>query len=287
MDSRNYLLLLFFKLILMNIYCHGIDTRWNVLKTDSLIFKYLKHSSAKSDFTVHHGLLNVDRTESFLSCNTGYGIFRLAAGTLHNKSSLILRTVGVADINRNSLFSYRENSIFMKNSSSHIGKLTKFTVCDGLNHSRILYNSRVCYKETGYISPVFIHISLNCLGNQRTSHIRTTSGKSGHSSIVLCTIEARHNCILTFGKTLVQKFVCFLRIQISVFIKTDHLCCIHKFITKISSHHFAVQIFSTGSGVISANLCFKILFDQLEILFHGKSEAKPFNNLIITRFDFF
>ena len=36
------------------------------------------------------------------------------------------------------------------------------------------------------------------------------SGKSGHSSIVLCTIKARHNCILTFGKTLVQKFVCLL-----------------------------------------------------------------------------
>ena len=175
MNTCDYLLFFFFKLILMNINRHRIDSGWNMFKADSLVFKYLKNFSSKTNFTVHHGLFNIDRTETFFACNTGNHIFRLAAGTLYNKRSLVFRTVCVTDIDRNTFFTNREDCIFMKNSCSHIRKLSKLPICDSLDHCRVLNDSRICYQESGNICSVFINICMNCFCHQRTCNIRTAS----------------------------------------------------------------------------------------------------------------
>ena len=52
---------------------------------------------------------------------------------------------------------------------------------------------------------------------------------SGYTSA----IKSRDNGMFTFCQLFGQKSVCLLGIQISVLIKTDHICCINKFITQI------------------------------------------------------
>ena len=193
-----------------------------MLKADSLILKYLENLTAKTDLTVHHGFLNVNRTETFLSGNTGNGKFRFFAGALHDQCTLILRAVCVTDVDRNSLFTNRENGILMKNSSSHVGKLTKLSVCNCLDRFRIVNNTRICYKETGNIGPVLINICMDGFCNQGSGYIRTTSGKCLHRAIRTCSVESRDNRMLGFAELLGKEFICLLRFQITVFIKTDH-----------------------------------------------------------------
>ena len=120
MNSRNHLLLLFFKFILMHIDGQCVDSGRNMLKADALIFKYLQDFPSEANFTVHHGFFNINRAETFLSRNPCDGVFGLSAGALHDKGSLILRVVRIADVDGDYFFSDRENSLLMKNRRYHI-----------------------------------------------------------------------------------------------------------------------------------------------------------------------
>ena len=62
----------------------------------------------------------------------------------------------VADIDRDSFFSYREDRVLMEYACAHVSQLTKLFIGNGLDDLRILHDTRICYKETGYIGPVLI-----------------------------------------------------------------------------------------------------------------------------------
>ena len=83
-------------------------------------------------------------------------IAQLSAGALYDESALVLRTVGVADIDRDSFFSYREDRVLMEYACAHVSQLTKLFIGNGLDDLRILHDTRIGYKETGYIGPVLI-----------------------------------------------------------------------------------------------------------------------------------
>ena len=257
-----------------------------MLKADSLIFEYLKHFTSETNLTVHHGFLNIDRAESLLTCNTCDCKFRFLACTLNNKGTLVFRSVCVFDINRNSLFTNREDRIFMKNGCTHIRKLSEFSVGNALDHFRIFNNTRVCYQETGNICPVFIEVCLNSLCHKRTGHIRAASGESFNFSIFTSAIKSRDNGTFTFCQLFGQKSVCLLGIQISVLIKTNHICCIYKFITQICCHYLTIEKFSSGCCIICACLCLEISFDLNKFIFQRKIKVQSADDLIVSSLDF-
>ena len=160
-----------------------------------IILKYLQNFSAKSDFGVHHIFFNINRCKAFLTCNTGNCMLRFTACAFYNPCAQIIRLICVADIDRNALFTYRENSIFMQYRCAHVRKLTQFLICNCFNRFRILDNSRICHKETGNICPVLIYIRMDSLCHDRACDIRTASGESCHHTIILSPIETRHNGI--------------------------------------------------------------------------------------------
>ena len=51
----------------------------------------------------------------------------------------------------------------MQNAGSHVGQLTKFSVCNGLNDLRIIDDARIGYEKAGDVGPVLIHISMDGL----------------------------------------------------------------------------------------------------------------------------
>ena len=173
----------------------------------------------------------------------------------------------------------------MKNSCTHIRKLSEFSVGNALNHFRIFNNTWVCYQETGNICPVFIEVCLNSLCHKRTGYIRTSSGESFNFSIFTSAIKSRDNGMFTFCQLFGQKSVCLLGIQISVLIKTDHICCIYKFITQICCHHLTIEKFSSGCCIVCACLCLEISFDLSKFIFQRKIKVQSADNLIISSLD--
>ena len=175
-----------------------------MLKGDAVLFKHAEHLSPKPNLGIHHGLLYVNRAESLLAGNSGDGVTRLAAGALHNKCALVLRTVGVPDIDGNALLAHRENGVLMKDAGSHVGKLPQFLVCNGLDNFRILHDSGVCHQNAGHIRPVLVHIRVDGLGHDRARNIGTASGKCFDGPIRLGTVKTRDNSLLHMLQTLGQ-----------------------------------------------------------------------------------
>ena len=161
-----------------------------------IILKYLQNFSAKSDFGIHHIFFNINRCKAFLACNTCNRVLWLTTCAFYNPCTLIIRFVGIADIDWNTLFTYREDSIFMQYRCAHVRKLTQFLICNCFDRFRILDNSRICHKKTGNICPVLIYIRMDSLCHDRTRNIRTASGESCHHTIILSPVETRHNGIL-------------------------------------------------------------------------------------------
>ena len=174
-DGRNHLLFLIHELILMNKYGQGIDAGRDMLKGNTIVLKGLQYFAPKAYLRIHHGLFNIDRTEPLLSGYTGNGVPALLAGAFHDPGSCILRTVGIADVDRDPLSSYRKDCILMENAGSHVGKLPQFSVGDSFNSFRLVDDPGICDQEAGYICPVFIYICLDSPCHDRTCHIRTAS----------------------------------------------------------------------------------------------------------------
>ena len=175
-----------------------------MLKGDAVLLKHAEHLSPKPNLGIHHGLLYVNGAESLFARNSGDGVTRLAAGTLHNESSLVLRPVGIPDIDGDTFLAHRENGVLVKNAGSHVGKFPQFLVCNGLNDFRILHDSGVCHQNTRHIRPVLVHIRVDGLGHDRARNIGTASGKCFDGPIRLGTVKTRDNSLLHMLQTLGQ-----------------------------------------------------------------------------------
>src|SRR5699024_7392924 len=97
--------------------------------------------------------------ETVCSGNAGDGVFRLAAGALHDQRAAVLRAVRVADVDRDPRFAHREDGVFVKYACAHIGELAELLISDRLDGLRLLDDSRVSNQEAGYIRPVLIQVS--------------------------------------------------------------------------------------------------------------------------------
>ena len=175
---------------------HRIDPGRHMLEGDAVLLKYLKNFSPKPNFGVHHCLVDVHGAEALLSGNTCDGVARALAGILDDHGTRIFRTVCVADIDRDSLFSYREDRVLVENACAHVGELTELCVSDGFDRSRIVDDPRVSDKETGDIGPVLIEISLDRTGYDGTCDIGTAAGEGVDRSVRLSTVESRDDCLL-------------------------------------------------------------------------------------------
>ncbi|CDF44173.1 unknown [Roseburia sp. CAG:100] len=175
-----------------------------MLKRDTVLFKYLKYLTSKTDLRVHHVFFYINRSKALLTCNTCNDILGFLAGVTYDPCTLIFRCVGILDIDRDTFFSDRENSILMKYGCTHVRQFTQFTICNDINSFRILDDTGICDLKAGYICPVLIYISLYSLGYDRTCDIRTTSGKSLYYAVSHSAVETWNNSSLYILKSLGQ-----------------------------------------------------------------------------------
>ena len=211
-----------------------------MLKGDSVLLEHTKNFPPKPNFGIHHGLLNVDGTKAFSSGNTSDGVARLSAGALYDQSTLVLRTVGVADIDRDTLFSYREDGILMEYACAHVSQFTKFFVGDGLNDLRVLHDARIGYQEAGYIGPVLVEVCVDGTGYDGAGYIRTAAGEGLDAAVVFGTVEARDYSALYMLQTLGKLLVGKLCLKIAVLIKENDLSSVNELVTEIIRHNDTV-----------------------------------------------
>ena len=174
-DTCEYLLLLGGKFLLVNDYRHRVDTRWHMLKADTVLFKHLKHTSAEAYLGVHHILFDVDRCEALFAGDTCDGELRLLRGRFNDERSVVVRSVGVFDVNGYACLPYREDSVLVKHRCAHIGKLTKLLVGDYLDGLRILDDSWVCKQEARNVRPVLVKVCADSRSYYRACYVRTAS----------------------------------------------------------------------------------------------------------------
>ena len=285
MDACHYLLFLVHELILMYEYRHGINAGGNMLEGNTIFFKCLQYLSAETDLGVHHIFFNIDGAEALLAGDTGDHVFGLLTGASHDPGTIVLGSVCIADIDRDTFLTYRENGILMKNGSTHIGQLAKFTIGDSLNSLGMINDAGIRNQETGYIGPVLIDIRFGSLGHDGTGDVGTTSGESLHRSVGHGTVEAGYNCFLALCQSGTQYFIGLCCVKFAVLIEEDDGCRINEIIAQIICHDNTVQIFTTGSRVIAAGLCLKVLLNSLELIDKIQIQLQSVDDLLITGFD--
>ena len=92
-----------------------------MLEGNIIVLKYLQHPAAEADLRIHHRLVNINGAEAFSSSDAGDGVVGPFAGVFYDHRAGIAGTVGVADIDGDPFFSYRENGVLMENAGAHIG----------------------------------------------------------------------------------------------------------------------------------------------------------------------
>ena len=150
-----------------------------------------------------------------------------------------------------------------------------------------MYDTRICYKETGNICPVLIDICVDRFCNKGSCYIRSAPGKCLNCAVCACTVESRDYCTLAFAEFFRKELVGLLSFQITVLVKTNHRSRIYKIISKICSHDLTIKELSSGCRILDSCLCTEILLNLLELILKGKRQAKTFDNLIISLFDRF
>ena len=114
-----------------------------MFKGNTILLKSLQHLSSEPDFGVHHILFYIDGAKASLSRNTCDDILGFLTGTSHNPGTIVLRGIGISDIDGNPLLTHGENGILVKHCGSHVGKFTELLISNYINPLRIINNSGV------------------------------------------------------------------------------------------------------------------------------------------------
>ena len=173
----------------------------------------------------------------------------------------------------------------MEHGSTHVCKLPKFPVGNCLDSFRPVDDPRISDQETGHIRPVLIHIGMHRLRHNGTCDIRSASGEGLDRTILLRAVKAGDHGILHLLQLRFQSGIRLVRMEVSVLIKDDNLCGIHKRKAQILCHHDTVQILSAGRRVIPARLRLELFFDLDKLLIQGKLQVKSRDDLLIAEFD--
>ena len=212
---------------------HGIDTGRYMLHGNILIFERLQHLPDKTDLGIHPVFFYIDTAKIFSAGNSGNRVFGFSGGRFDNPGSLILRMIGIADIDRDSPLSYRKDRILMQNRSPHVGKLPQFQIGDRFNPLRMSDDVRIRYQKTGNIRPVFIYIRMDPSGDNGAGDIRTSPGECHDAAVLLCPVKAGDNGTLHGGKQVSHQAVRLFRLKFLLIVKADDFCRIHKGKTQI------------------------------------------------------
>ncbi len=285
MDLGEDGLLLLLKLVLVHEDGERVNAGGHVLEADAVVLERLKSLAAETDLRVHHVLLDVDRGEALLTRDTGDRERRLAGSIFHDKGTLVLRTVGVLDVDRNACRADREDRVLVENACAHIRELAKLAVGDRLDDAGIVHDMRIGYEETGHIGPVLIQVRMYGAGHDGTGDVGTAAGERLHAPVRIRSVKAGNYGVVQILKHFGEQVLRCLRIEGAVLEETDISCGIDEFETEVICNKNTVQVLTAGSRVIATGMCRKILTDRLKLSVERNGQRKTVDDLLIASAD--
>ncbi len=138
--------------------------------------------------------------------------------------------------------SYGEDRVFVENGSAHIRELSQFPVCDSLNAYGIIDDPGICHHKARDICPVLVDVRLAGSRYDRTRDIASAPGKSLDMSVKSSAVKSRNDRSGCLRENLGENLIGLLLVQISLFVKKDHIFGVDKFIAKIAGHDASVEI---------------------------------------------
>ena len=112
-----------------------------------------------------------------------------------NERPLVLRGIGVFDMNRNTGLFHGENGVLVQNGCAHVGKLAQLAVGNDRDILRLIDNTRIGDHKAGNIGPVLILVRSRRAGDDRAGDIRAAAGKGLDGIVGHDAVKARDNGI--------------------------------------------------------------------------------------------
>ena len=285
-DRGNYSLLFVHEFVLMDDDRHCINAGRHVLEGDAALFEGLQDLAAKADLGIHQGLGDQDRAESLLAGDAGDDITGFLACALDDPGAVCIRLVGVADIDRNTLMSDREDRVLVKDGSAHVRELSQFSVGDRLDSDGIVDDAGIRDHETGYVGPVLIDVGPAGPGDDRSCDVAAASGESLDIAVKSSSVESGDHGPGILFQRLGEHFIGLLGVQIAVLVKKDHVLGVQELISQIARHNTAVEIFAAGSRVIAVGILVHAALDLRELAFQAEPfKTESLNDLVIALLD--
>ena len=95
---------------------------------NTIRFKHRNQLPHKALLFIHQGLLKCEDREVLLASNTRDPAVTYPVAIGDNECARILRTLGIANIDRNRLLTDRENCFLMEYRRPHVGQFAQFLV---------------------------------------------------------------------------------------------------------------------------------------------------------------
>ena len=128
----------------------------DMLDIDAVPLKYSQNLSQKADLARHMLFVNDKGNETLFAGDSRDR--RALSGIPRDHGAVMLRLVGIADVDGDSAVLHRQNAVLMKHVRSHIGKLAQLLIGDASDRLRIFCKSRIRRINTGNIRPVLIDL---------------------------------------------------------------------------------------------------------------------------------
>ena len=160
--------------------------------------------------------------------------------------------VGVPDIGRDTGPVHREHGVLVQHRGTHVAQLPQFLIGNGRNLRRPVDDPRISHQETGYVRPVFVHVSSDSPGDQRPGDIAAAAGKGHDLPILPCAVKSRHHGGMAVLQQLGEQLLGLVVIQGSVIMEADAFRGIHEFPSQIIRHQQPAQVFSPARAPVPA-----------------------------------
>ena len=259
-----------------------------MLKANLAFLERLKETAAKADLGIHHILFDRNDRKASLTCNSRNDVLRDRLGRMRNDHrSLIVRTVGIADVDRDSRIADREDRILMENGCSHVGKLAKLLVGDRFNHARILNKTGIRHQKARNVGPVLVKIGVYRACNDRARDIRAAAREGLDRTVRHASVEARNDGAIMLLQDRGKNDIGFLGIKITVLAEEDILLRINEIKAKVICENNSVQILAAAGDVVAPRAMENGGSDGLKFLLKRKIKSELLNDRAVTVFDLF
>src|SRR5690606_20007560 len=169
-----------------------------MLDADAPVLENAQQLAGEPDLFVHHVLLDAEHGKILLAGHAGDVVLGDGGQLGNDHGSGIVRTVGVADVDRYSDLPHRGDGLVVENTGAHIGQLPDFAVAHLVQGVRVLHYARIGHEQPGNVGPVLVQFRHHRAGHDGDGNLAAAAGEGLYADLRVSAVKARHHEDLLF-----------------------------------------------------------------------------------------